>query len=274
MAGVIAAVLAIAVSQAPAPEVYRASVQAYTFNRFTTFEAVEKTAQAGARYIELYPGQNLGGGFAGVRMGPGMSAEATNALKEHLKKNNIQAIAYGVTGIPRDEAQARTLFTWAKGMGFEVINTESTDAIDTVEKMVKEFDIKVGYHNHPKNNDPNYKVWDPKYVYELVRNRDRRIGACADTGHWVRSGIKPIDAVKALRGRIVSSHLKDLNVFERGGHDVPYGTGVSDIPAVLAEFRRIKMTGPISVEYEYNWDNSVPQVAQCVGFVRGFGRTR
>jgi hypothetical protein len=29
------------------------------------------------------------------------------------------------------------------------------------------------------------------------------------------------------------------------------------------------MTGSVSVEYEYNWQTNVPEVAQCLGFVRG-----
>ena len=33
--------------------------QAYTFNRFTVFEAIEKTAEAGGKVIEFYPGQKL-----------------------------------------------------------------------------------------------------------------------------------------------------------------------------------------------------------------------
>src|SRR3954451_9205116 len=33
--------------------------QAYTFNRFSVFEAIDKTAQAGGRVIEFYPGQKL-----------------------------------------------------------------------------------------------------------------------------------------------------------------------------------------------------------------------
>jgi len=33
--------------------------QAYTFNRFSVFEAIEKTAQAGGRCIAFYPGQKL-----------------------------------------------------------------------------------------------------------------------------------------------------------------------------------------------------------------------
>ena len=158
-------------------------------------------------------------------------------------------------------------------MGLIAITTESDKSIDTIEKLVKEYDIKVGFHDHPKRpNDPTYKMWDPNYILSLVQQRDPRIGACADTGHWVRSGLKPVECLKILSGRVVSSHLKDLNEFGKpGAHDVPFGTGVSDVPAILNELHRQQFRGNISVEYEHNWNHSVPEVTQCISFVRTYG---
>ena len=105
-------------------------------------------------------------------------------------------------------------------------------------------------------------MWDPNYVLSVVKDRDKRIGSCADTGHWVRSGIKPVDALRILKGRIISSHLKDLNEMTPGAHDVPFGTGVSDVPAILEELKKQGFDGNISIEYEYQMDNSMPMVAQ------------
>src|SRR5579862_722246 len=188
-------------------------VQAWTFSHFTTMEAIAKVAQAGGSNIELYPGQDLGKDYPGVKIGPDMGDAATDALRAQLSKFNVNVVAFGVVGIPKDEAAARRLFTWAKSLGIGIINTESTDALETMDKMVKEFDMRVGFHDHPRTSDPNYKMWDPNYILQLVKNHDRRIGSCADVGHWVRSGIKPIDALRILRGRVMSCHLKDLNEF-------------------------------------------------------------
>ena len=233
-------------------------------------EAIEKVAEAGGSNIELFPGQQLGKEFPGVGIGPGMSEAATDALKAQLVKFNVHVVAYGVVGISKDEAEARKLFSWAKSLGIGILNTESTDAIDTMDKMVKEFDMRVGFHDHPKTGDPNYKVWNPQYVYDLVKDHDHRIGSCADIGHWVRSGIKPIDALRILKGRVVACHMKDLNEFSPNGHDVPFGTGISDVPAVLTELHREGFHGSVSVEYEYHMENSLAEVAQCLGFVRGY----
>ena len=245
-------------------------VQAWTFTRFTAMDAIEKVSTAGGTNIELFPGQALGTDFPGVGVGPDMDQAATDALRRQLTKFGVSAVAYGVTGIDKDEAGARKLFAWAKSLGIGIIDTESTDSIDTIDKMVKEFDIRVGFHNHPRTSDPNYKVWNPNYILQLVKNHDRRIGSCADIGHWVRSGVKPLEALRILKGRIMGCHLKDLSEFSANGHDVPYGSGVSGIAEILDELHRQGYGGTLSVEYEYHMDNSLPEVAQCLGFVRGY----
>jgi sugar phosphate isomerase/epimerase len=247
--------------------------QSWSFNHYTVMEAIEKAAQTGGKTIEFYPGQPLSPDKHDIGFGPGVSDEVIAAVKAQMDKFGLKPVAFGVIGLSKDENQSRQVFDFAKKLGIGVINSEfSPDAMDTVEKLVKEYDIKVGIHNHPKRpNDPSYRNWDPNYVLALVKERDKRIGSCADMGHFVRSGIRPTDAMHILKGRIISSHLKDLNEFSPGAHDVPYGTGISDIPAILREFRKQKFEGPISVEYEYDWETSVPEIAQCIGFVRGFG---
>jgi len=58
------------------------------------------------------------------------------------------------------------------------------------------------------------------------------------------------------------------------GHDVPFGTGVADIPGILEELKAKNFQGSLSIEYEYHWDNSAPEAGQCVGFVRGYGTAK
>jgi sugar phosphate isomerase/epimerase len=137
---------------------------------------------------------------------------------------------------------------------------------------VKEFDIRVAIHNHPKRADkPDYKVWDPAYVLSVVKDRDARIGACADTGHWATSGLTPLDCIKLLKGRIVSVHLKDRSAVGKQSEDLPFGAGNSNLKGILDELKRQGFAGNIAIEYETKWENSVPDVAQCVGFFRGYG---
>ncbi|MCC7377051.1 MAG: sugar phosphate isomerase/epimerase [Verrucomicrobiales bacterium] len=268
-------------AQPVVPDDYRVNgfaigCQAYTFNRFTAFEAIEKTAAAGGKVIEFYPGQTLSKADPSLKVQHDVPQvdEVIAKLQVKLKEHGLKAVNYGVVGIPKDEAGARKVFEFAKKLGMVAVTTESADAINTIEKLAVEFDLGVAFHNHPGDyKNPNYKVWSPHYIAGLVEGRDKRLGACADTGHWTRSGIKPVEALRILKGRIISSHLKDLNEFGvRDAHDVPYGQGKSDLKAVLDEFKAQGFKGNISIEYEYNWDNSVPEVTQCIDFVRAYGK--
>jgi sugar phosphate isomerase/epimerase len=246
--------------------------QAYTFNRFTFFEAIEKTAAAGAKVIELPTGQKLSQEEPNSSFDHNASEAVLQKVKTKLAEHHLRAVNYGVIGIPKDEASARKIFEFAKKMELYAIITESVEAMDTIEKLVKEYDIRVGIHNHPRQpNNPNYQVWDPNFILAMVKDRDSRIGACADTGHWLRSGLKPVDCLRILKGRVVSGHLKDLDRAEPDAHDVPYGTGVADIPGILDELKLQGFAGNLAIEYEYHWNTSLPEVAQCIGFVRGYG---
>ncbi len=245
--------------------------QAWTFNKFSVIEAIDKTAEAGGKVIEFFPGQKLSPEKPDVKFDHNASKEVWAEVKAHLAEKNITPVAYGVVGLSTNAEESRKVFEFAKYFGIGVLNTESVDAIDTFEPLVKEYDIKVGFHDHPKRPDnPSYRMWDPNYILEVVKDRDPRIGSCADTGHWVRSGLKPVDCLKILKGRVVSSHLKDLHAPLPSGHDVPFGTGVSDVPGILDEFKAQGFVGPISVEYEYDWDANVDDAKQCIDFVREY----
>lgn len=248
--------------------------QAYTFNRFTAFEAIEKTAQAGGKVIEFYPGQTLSKEEPNLKVdhnSPQLDV-VVEKLQAKLKQHGLKAVNYGVVGIPKDEAGARKVFEFARKMGLRAVTTESADAINTIEKLVKEYDIAVGFHNHPGNmSQPGYKVWNPYYIAGLVMERDPRIGAAADTGHWQTCGLKPVECLRILKGRIISAHLKDKQAFGPS-HDVPYGEGVGDMKACLDELKKQGFAGNISIEYEYHWENNVPEVTQCIDFVRNYGK--
>ena len=262
---------------APIPEDCRTGgialgCQAWTFKEYSVMEAIDKTAAAGGKVIEFYPGQKFSPEKPDVKFDHNASDEMIAAVKARLAKDGIRAVNYGVVGIPKDEAEARKIFEFAKKFELYGITTESVDAIDTIEKLVKEYDIRVGFHDHPRQLDnPAYKMWDPNYVLSVVKDRDARIGSCADVGHWVRSGLNPVDCLKILQGRVISAHLKDLNEKSLWAHDVPFGTGVSNIAGIIDELKRQNFAGNASIEYEYNWKDNVVDAAQCVGFVRGYG---
>ncbi len=248
--------------------------QAWTFNRFSAMEAIEKTALTGAKVIEFYPGQKFNADQPKEKFDHNSSDEMVAQIQAQLAKHGVRAVNYGVVN-GKDAADWRKIFEFAKKLQLYAITTEGVDQLDVIEKLVKEFDIRVAIHNHPKRPDnPNYKVWDPAYVLSMVKDRDPRIGACADVGHWATSGIKPIDGIRTLKGRIVSAHMKDRTAIGKQTEDVPFGAGISDIKGILDELKAQGFAGNVAVEYETKWENSVPDVAQCIGYFRGYETCR
>ncbi|MFC1554993.1 family 16 glycoside hydrolase [candidate division KSB1 bacterium] len=243
---------------------WRLGTQAYTFNRFTFFEAIDKTASLGLDWIEAYPGQRLNSENRRVSFDHNIAAELRENVKAKLKDAGIRIINYGVVGLPNDEAECRKVFDFAKDMGIETIVSEPpAEAFEMIDKLCQEYRIKVAIHNHPSPSP----YWDPEKVLEVTKGRSSWIGSCADTGHWMRSGVDPLEAIKKLEGRIVSVHLKDLNEFGSGdAHDVVWGTGKADLKAILAELDRQKFKGVFSIEYEYSWENNLPEIRPSVAY--------
>jgi sugar phosphate isomerase/epimerase len=243
---------------------WRLGCQAYTFNKFTFYEALEKTRSLGLHFVEMYPGQVVSRDDPEVHTDSSMSSEIRRAVKQRLADCDVKLVNYGVCGLPNNEDACRETFEFAKDMGIETIVSEPPlDAFDVIERLCEEYHINVAVHNHPEPS----RYWNPNTVLEVCRGRSKRIGACADTGHWMRSGVDPLDAIRKLEGRIISFHFKDLNKYGReGAHDVPWGTGKADIPAILGEIHRQKLRAVFSIEYEHNWDRSLPEIAQCVKY--------
>jgi sugar phosphate isomerase/epimerase len=236
--------------------------QAYTFNRFTLAEAIGKIDSCNLRYVEAFPGQRIGAGING-NMSPDMDEATRKAVLALLKAKNVQLVAFGVTGAD-NEAGWIKLFEFSKAMGIETITSEPNEKdIPLISKLANKYQINVAIHNHP--NPSHY--WNPDIILNAIKGQSNRIGACADIGHWTRSGLNPVECLKKLNGHVLHSHMKDLNAEGKEGHDVHWGEGVSDISGVIAELKRQNFKGAISAEYEYNWlSNSKDVAASVVNF--------
>ena len=241
---------------------WQLGVQLWSFHKYTFFEAIDKTASLGVSWVEAFPGQKLGGEYPDQGFDPTLPAELRKKVKERLEEYGLSFSAYGVTDLPNDESKCRQVFEFAKDMGIGVIGAEPpVEALEMIDRLCQEYKIKVAIHNHP---DPS-PYWNPDKVVQAINGRSTYIGSCADIGHWPRSGVGPLEALKKLEGRIVSMHFKDLNEFgNKEAHDVPWGSGILDMPGVLKELQRQNFAGPISIEYEYNWESSLPDIRQCI----------
>lgn len=240
---------------------WKLAVHSYTFRKFSIFKAIDMTAALGVKYMSISGGVTLDGtnGLTTVNL--------TDAQREAIDKK-LRADGFGnfvnigVVQLPADEAKSRKVFEFAKKWGINVLVAEpAPDALDTVEKLCEEYNIKVAIHDHPK---PSH-YWNPDTVLAAIKGRPM-IGACADVGHWIRSGLDPLECIKKLDGHIICLHFKDLNQMGPKAHDVPWGTGVGKTRQIMEELKRQHFHGAFCVEYEYHWENSSPEIAQCVKF--------
>ena len=254
--------LLTSVASAQAPEYQRSAIpgwtlalQCWTFHDRTLLDTLDLARDLGLQYIECYPGQKISDeideGF-----GPGLSEAGSKAVRDKLNANNQHIVAFGVTGIPGDEAGIRSMFAWAQSWGIRAINTEiGAGQFELVDPLAEEYGLKIGIHNHPK---PSH-YWDPAFVASETEGFDF-IGACADTGHWPRSDVAPLDGILALGTKINGLHFKDLNDQKQ---DAPWGTGTGDALQVLRELHALGFKGTFSIEYEVFNDQRPENVKAC-----------
>lgn len=243
---------------------WRLGTQAWSFHHVTFFEAVNKTAALGLKYIEAYPGQALSPAEPEVVFDQNLDAAGLEKAKSKLLSLGVSLVNFGVVNLPNDESESRKVFEFAQEMGIETIVSEPPlDAFDLIDGLCAEYGINVAIHNHPAPS----KYWHPDSVIAACKGRSPRIGACADTGHWVRSGVDPLEAMKKLEGRIISFHSKDVDTRSPEALDVPWGTGIGDMRGQLAEIRRQGIKPVISIEYELPTDAD-PQsdMAKCIAY--------
>jgi sugar phosphate isomerase/epimerase len=237
---------------------WKLTLQSWTTHG-TVVQSIDYARQLGLHYIEIYPGQELGGGSKG-HWGPDMTDDEIKLSLDAAKAADVKIIDTGVIGISSKENEARKLFDWAKKLGITTIVSEPEQkALPMIDKLAGEYGINVAIHDHPKPA----RYWDPEYTYELIKDLPH-IGFCADLGHWKRSGLEPVVVLEKYGDKVFSSHFKDLVKAGNGYHDVPWGTGESKAAAMLAMLKQKGFKGPIAIEYEYTWD--VPTLQKCVDF--------
>lgn len=239
---------------------WKLGAQAYTFRLYTFAEALDKIDSADLRYVEAFPGQTLGAGNE-EKLTYTLSEEGRDLVRKLLDDHNITLHAFGVVN-GEDAEEWEQIFAFAQDMGVKVINCEPKEEhLDIISALCDKYDIRAAIHNHPTPST----YWKPEVVLAALEGRSPKMGAAADVGHWMRSGLDPVECLKKLEGKIIHSHFKDLNAFDDlKAHDVHWGTGELPINEVIEELKRQNFDGMLSAEYEYNWENNQSDVAQSV----------
>ncbi|MCC7494649.1 MAG: ThuA domain-containing protein [Fimbriimonadaceae bacterium] len=244
---------------------WRLGVEAYTFHRFTLFEAIDKVAQLGLPYMGGLNFQKVSASIP-KNLDPNLTDDEIQQVRLKLDAAGVRMLTYYYQNIPGDEAGCRKVFDFGRKLGIACFMAEpAPEALPTIDRYCQEYRIQVALHNHDQQASPHY--WSPEALLRTIAGRSRWIGACADVGYWMRGGQDPIAGVRALGDRLLTLQMHDLHALTADGHDVPWGTGAGQSEKQLLELHKLGVRPTmVGLEYSYNWLESLPEIAQTVGF--------
>jgi sugar phosphate isomerase/epimerase len=228
-------------------------VQSYSLRDFDTLQAVRHIQGMGVHYVEMF----------GKHLAVDASDEKIAETLQLLKEADIKLQGHGVHGFSKDHEANKKLFEFAKKAGVKVITADpSPDSFDSLDKLVAEYDIRIAIHNHGPGARYN-KIAD---TAKAVEGHHKWIGACVDTGHYIRSGEDPVKAVLEFGPRVFAAHIKDEKEANTAASDnVIIGKGHLDVVGLFKALKKVQVpaTGSLSLEYEANPKNPVDDMKAC-----------
>ena len=245
------------VLKAAETEGFEVGLQIYSLRGFKLEDALQHCHDLEVRDIEFY-----GGMFS-----PDSTPEQIAKIKEILDGYGQVISAHGVNRLTKDHEKNKKLFQFCKTVGIKNLTADpDPDSFESVDALVKEFDVRVGIHNHGPSHRYN-KVTD---VLNAISKYDARIGACADLGHYIRSGEKPEDVIRALKGRLYGVHLKDFADMQDKTKGVILGKGHMNVDQTFLALREVKFPsdGALSLEYEENPKDPIADIKECLAVAR------
>ncbi len=241
----------------PAGRTLTLGVASYSTRKFTLDQTLDMAKTLGVTSMT----------FKDVHIPRTDSPDATRALRAKIAAAGISVMGGGTITLPNDPVEIRKNFEYAKAAGFPLIFTSPDPAaLDTIEQMAKEYDVKVAIHNH----GPEDKWWPrPQDAYAAVKSRDSRLGLCIDVGHTLRTGTDPVAACRECKDRLYDMHVKDLTVKTDRDSQVAVGRGLIDFPALFRTLLDIGYQGQVGLEYEIHEDDPLPGMIESLAYERG-----
>lgn len=231
---------------------FKMGIQSYSLRGFKLDEALEHTKKLGIHYWESFTAH------VPLTTDPAQASE----LLARLKAADVRMEAYGVMAFGADAAANRKIFEGAKALGIRTLSADPRpESFAQLEELVEEFRINVAIHNH----GPNSRYDKLQQVVDAVKGRHRRIGACVDTGHFLRSRENPVQVIETLGARVFGVHLKDVKDATKF---TVLGQGDMDLVGVLKALKTLKFNRVMALEYEENPRNPIAEIEECFAAVR------
>ncbi len=164
-------------------------------------------------------------------------------------------------------AELRNMFEYAKACGMPMmIGAPAHATVAAIEKLVKEFNIRVAIHNHGPE-DKEFPT--PQSVLKAIKGMDPRMGLCIDIGHSVRAGADILGSIKEAGPRLLDVHVKDLKSTTDKASQVPVGDGVLPIVGMFKLLKQMKYQGGVMLEYEIDANDPFPGMQKSFAYMRG-----
>jgi sugar phosphate isomerase/epimerase len=242
---------------AAAARTLKIGIASYSMRKFTLDQALAMANTIGIRHMT----------FKDVHLPRTDSPEAITANRRKIEAAGIAIMGGGTITMKNEPEQIRKDFAYAKLAGFALIYAAPEPAaLDFIEQMVKEHDIKLAIHNH----GPEDKAYPaPKDAYLAVKDRDRRMGLCVDIGHTSRTGTDFVQAIVDYKDRVYDLHVKDLSDPMNKDAQVEVGRGVFDIPRLFRTLLQIGYEGQVGLEYEIKETDPLPGMIESIAYMRG-----
>jgi sugar phosphate isomerase/epimerase len=163
------------------------------------------------------------------------------------------------------DEEIRRGFEMARALGVDVITASAnTGVVPRVDKVAKEFRIRVGMHNHSRIAPNEFAT--PDDFAKAMSGTSDLIAVNLDIGHFTAANFDAVDYLDTHHDRIVSLHIKDRK--REQGPNVPFGEGDSPIIAVLQRLRDRRWAIPAQIEYEYEGQDTIAEVRRCLEYCR------
>jgi sugar phosphate isomerase/epimerase len=243
---------------------FTVGIQTYTFRKFPLERALKMTQELGLKGAEFYRGH----------VPTDSGAEQLAGVKKLCGEYGVTPLAFGVERFTKNHDANKKLFDFAASLGVKYLSADpDPDSFDSLDKLVDEYKIAIAIHPHGPSGTGMHRWYSAKAILKSVKDHHELIGTCLDTGHLIRSAqlgekLDPAQQVRVMGKRNFGLHLKDHD--NKRKIDVPFGdsAGVLDVPGVLKALRDVGFKGHISIEYEANPDDPMPDVRKCITYLR------
>jgi inosose dehydratase len=235
----------------------KVGVASYTLRKLPLDAAIKAIQRVGLHYVSIKD----------FHLPLQSTREERRAVVQKFKDAGITPLSCGNISMQNDEANIRAAFQYAQDAGIPtIVCSPAPESMVILDKMVKEFNIKLAIHNHGPEDK---RFPSPHDVWKAVEPYDKRIGLCIDVGHTARAKVDPADAILKCRARLYDLHLKDLMDTQPKANNVEVGRGVLDLKSILKALLDIKYPYQVAFEYEKDADDPLAGLAESVGYIRG-----